>query len=142
MPRATVLRRVMAAGGSIDEQPSLRFVLSWETDANDVDLHVRDGLGHHAYYQRPGLPAGGGHLIADVTTGFGPEGFVISDPSVFPYALSVDYYSRNSAGHGMGQVQIVRHDGAGTLAFENRPFVVMTEHREFQLGRVGEWADR
>ena len=135
---AAVLRRVMAAGGSIDEQPSLRFVLSWETDANDVDLHVRDGLGHHAYYQHPGLPAGGGHLIADVTTGFGPEGFVIAYPSVFPYALSVDYYSRNSAGHGMGQVQIVRHDGAGTLRFENRPFVVMTEHREFQLGTVGE----
>jgi tetratricopeptide (TPR) repeat protein len=133
--RTDVLRRTMTAGVNPDEQPSVRFVLTWETDASDVDLHVRDALGQHAYYQYPSL-ASGGRLIADVTTGLGPEGFIITEPRGFPYLLSVDYYDRRAAGHGMGQVQILAHDGAGGLTFENRPFVVMTVHREFELGEV------
>ena len=39
-PARDVLDRLEAHGASIDREPSLRFVLSWETDANDVDLHV------------------------------------------------------------------------------------------------------
>jgi hypothetical protein len=37
----------------------LRFVLYWETDANDVDFHIRDGKGGHAYYSQKQLPSGG-----------------------------------------------------------------------------------
>src|SRR4029077_8410201 len=48
--RPEVLDRVNAHGAWIDSKPSLRFVLTWETDANDVDLHVYDHLGGHAFY--------------------------------------------------------------------------------------------
>src|SRR6185295_12711638 len=32
--------------------PSTRFLLYWETDANDVDFHIRDAGGGHAYYSQ------------------------------------------------------------------------------------------
>lgn len=95
---------------------------------------VRDAYGHHAFYANRELPGDGGRLVADVVTGFGSEGFVVYEPKASAYALSVDYYRRGVGGHGMGQVQIVHHDGAGKLRFESRPFVVMREHREFGLG--------
>jgi uncharacterized protein YfaP (DUF2135 family) len=30
--------------------PSLRFVLDWQTDANDVDFHIHDAKGGHAAF--------------------------------------------------------------------------------------------
>jgi tetratricopeptide (TPR) repeat protein len=133
--RKQILARVVAVGGSLDSGASTRFVLTWETDANDVDLHVRDRSGDHAYYNEPALRSGG-RLLADVTTGFGPEGFVIPEPRAFPYSLAVHYYNQGTSGHGMGQVQIVSHDGKGELVIENRPFVLMRAQAELDLGEV------
>ena len=56
-------------GGAIEDEPSVRFVLNWETDANDVDFHIYDGKGGHAYFSTRKLPSGG-ELYADVTTGY------------------------------------------------------------------------
>jgi hypothetical protein len=36
----------------------------------------------------------------------------------------------------MGQVQIVRHDGHGQLEIENRPFVLMRERAQIELGEI------
>ena len=71
--------RLKQAGGTLEDAPSLRFVLAWETDANDVDFHIHDGSGGHAFYSQPVLPSGG-ELYADVTTGYGPECFTIRKP--------------------------------------------------------------
>ncbi|MEJ7601926.1 MAG: VIT domain-containing protein [Kofleriaceae bacterium] len=114
--------------------PSTRFILYWETDANDVDFHIQDARGGHAWYSSMQLPSGG-ELYADVTTGYGPECFAI--PGVAkagPYRLSLDYYSQGPMGYGMGLLQIVRHDGKGKLAFEDRPFVIMADHAFVDLG--------
>ena len=120
-----------------EARPSTRFVLSWETDANDVDFHIRDNRGGHAFYSQPKL-ASGGQLYADVTTGYGPECFAIQGPlEAGPYAISIHYYSRGPMGYGMGKVEILRHDGKGHLKFEQRPFVVMNDHAYVDLGQVG-----
>jgi len=114
--------------------PSTRFILYWETDANDVDFHIQDARGGHAWYSSMQLPSGG-ELYADVTTGYGPECFAI--PGVAkagPYRLSLDYYAQGPMGYGMGLLQIVRHDGKGKLAFEDRPFVIMADHAYVDLG--------
>ncbi len=135
-----VLDRLQAHGARISTEPSLRFVLTWETDANDVDLHVYDRRGAHAFYGQKTLPSGG-ELYADVTTGYGPECFTVAAPSTrdaAPYRLAVNYYSRGPMGYGMGTVQVVRHDGAGRLTVEPRPFVVMTDQAMVDLGTVGE----
>ncbi|WP_437779272.1 AgmX/PglI C-terminal domain-containing protein [Sorangium sp. So ce1097] len=136
--RANVLARLAKAGAALEGAPSLRFVLSWETDANDVDFHIRDDRGGHAYYEQPALP-GGGRLYADVTTGYGPECFTLRAPRerrAGQYTLQAHYYSRGPMGYGMGKLQIVDHDGKGGLTFEERPFVVMADRAFVDLGAV------
>jgi hypothetical protein len=50
--------RLARAGGRLETGPSLRFVLTWETDANDVDFHIHDGRGGHAFYSQRMLASG------------------------------------------------------------------------------------
>src|SRR5204862_3065796 len=116
----------------------LRFILNWETDANDVDFHIRDGKGGHAYYSDKVLLSGG-ELYADVTTGYGPECFTIRKPRdqrAYPYTLQAHYYSRGPMGYGMGKLEVLEHDGHGKLSFEERPFVVMIDRAYVDMGTV------
>jgi hypothetical protein len=134
--RGEILKRVIDMGGSFESEPSLRFLLTWETDANDVDFHISDAKGGHAYYGSPTLGSGGS-LYADVTTGYGPECFTIRRPEAAragPYTLQANYYSRGPMGYGMGKLEVIDHDGAGQLTFEERPFVVMVDHAFVELG--------
>ena len=132
-----ILARVRAAGGRIEDAPSLRFVLDWQTDANDVDFHIHDAQGGHAYYSAPHLPSGG-DLYADVTTGYGPECFTIRLPKSkrSTYQLEAHYYSRGPMGYGMGKLEVIDHDGNGNLTFEERPFIVMVDQAFVDLGTV------
>jgi tetratricopeptide (TPR) repeat protein len=123
-------------GGSFEDKPSLRFVLNWETDANDVDFHITDGKGGHAYYSEPELRSGGS-LYADVTTGYGPECFTIrGSKRAYPYTLQAHYYSKGPMGYGMGKLEVIEHDGKGTLKFEERPFIVMQDGAFVELGVI------
>jgi tetratricopeptide (TPR) repeat protein len=136
--RGDVLARLAAHGAALDAEPSLRFVLTWETDANDVDLHVRDRRGGHAWYEQPKL-ASGGELYADVTTGYGPECFTVRAPErrpAAPYRLAAHYYRRGPMGYGMGTVQVIAHDGKGGIEIESRPFVVMADDAMVDLGEI------
>jgi tetratricopeptide (TPR) repeat protein len=135
--RDEVQERLDAQDAEIANKPSLRFVLSWETDANDVDLHVWDRRGAHASYNQKSLPSGG-ELYADVTTGYGPECFAIRKPDAAPYRLGVHYYRRGPMGYGMGTVQVIEHDGEGGISVEPRPFVVMADDAMVDVGLVGE----
>jgi len=132
----TIRARARAEGATVPTTPSLRFVLNWETDANDVDFHIHDGRGGHAYYSSKLLPSGG-ELYADVTTGYGPECFTIpGTPDAYPYRLQAHYYSRGPMGYGMGKLEIIQHDGKGELRFEQRPFVIMQDRAFIDLGEV------
>src|SRR5262249_23653169 len=136
--RGEIMTKLHAAGGAEESGPSLRFILVWETDANDVDFHIYDARGGHAYYGNRQLGSGG-EIYADVTTGYGPEGFPIRGARTaraYPYALQAHYYSRGPMGYGMGKLEIVEHDGHGGLSFEERPFVVMADRAFVDLGRV------
>ncbi len=134
--KSDILARLKKAGASLATKPSTRFVLNWETDANDVDFHIFDGKGGHSYYSDPKLPSGG-RLFADVTTGYGPECFAIDgNASAYPYRLQIHYYSRGPMGYGMGQVEILQHDGKGGLKFDERSFVVMNDGAYVDLGKV------
>jgi uncharacterized protein YfaP (DUF2135 family) len=116
--------------------PSTRFILYWETDGNDVDFHIQDSHGGHAYYANPQLRSGG-QLYADITTGYGPECFAIQGtPKAGPYRLSINYYSQGPMGYGMGLLEVQRFDGKGKLSFEDRPYVIMNDHAYVDLGRI------
>ncbi len=136
--REEILQRLKAARGTLEDKPSLRFVLNWETDANDVDFHIIDAKGGHAFYSAPHLNSGG-DLYADVTTGYGPECFTIRNPPsarVYPYKLMAHYYSRGPMGYGMGKLEIIDHDGKGTLKIIERPYIVMVDRAFVDLGTV------
>jgi tetratricopeptide (TPR) repeat protein len=113
----------------------IRFILVWETDANDVDFHIYDKDNHHAFYSDKQL-ASGGELYADITGGYGPECFRIINPKAFPYRLEAHYYSRGPMGYGMGAMQIIRFDGEKKLEVETRSFVIMNDGAYVNLGKV------
>jgi TonB family protein len=123
-------------GVTIPSSPSTRFVLNWETDANDVDFHIFDRNGGHASFRNKDLPSGG-RLYADVTTGYGPECFTIEGtPRAYPYVLQGHYYSMGPMGYGMGKLQVIEHDGKGRLLFKEQPFVIMKNQAYVDLGRL------
>jgi hypothetical protein len=134
--RAAQIEAALAARGlSFETGPSLRFVLNWETDANDVDFHIYDGRGGHASYLQKRLPSGG-ELYADVTTGYGPECFTIrAGAHAYPYVLQAHYYARGPMGYGMGKLQVIDSDGKGGLSFGEHPFVVMKDKAFVGLAR-------
>lgn len=134
--KPAIEKRLLPLGATLAEKPSLRFVLTWETDANDVDFHIRDAQEGHAFYSSPKLPSGG-ELYGDVTTGYGPECFAIPNkPNAFPYRLQIHYYSRGPMGYGMGQLEVLQHDGKGGILFEERPYIVMQDGAYVDLGIV------
>lgn len=136
--RAEIEAALARIGGRPETAPSLRFVLNWETDSNDVDFHITDAKGGHAFYSQRTL-ASGGELYADVTTGYGPECFTVRKPKgqrAVPYRLQAHYYSIGPMGAGMGKLEIIDHDGKGGLRFEQRPYVVMVNQAYVDLGVV------
>ena len=134
--RKHVMEKLDSLGVALPEGRSLRFVLNWETDANDVDFHIFDAQGNHAFYSAKQL-ASGGELYADVTTGYGPECFTIpGKPTAYPYKLQAHYYSRGPMGYGMGKLEVIEYDGQGNLTFDERPFVIMTNGAFVDLGTI------
>jgi len=133
--RVEVVERLHTVGARLELEPSVQVTLSWETPDSDVDLHVRDRLGHHAYHENPRLPDGG-HLVEDVAGGFGLERFVVGAGAKSPYELQVHYYARGPLGYGMGNVEIMRYDGRGGLEFELRPFVVTRDRAYLDMGSL------
>ncbi len=132
--RAAIVAELERRHLTLATQPSTRFILYWETDANDVDFHIQDAHGNHAYFAAKQL-ASGGELYADITTGYGPECFAIPGiPKAGPYRLSINYYSQGPMGYGMGLLEIETFDGKGKLAFDDRPYVIMNDHAYVDLG--------
>jgi outer membrane protein OmpA-like peptidoglycan-associated protein/tetratricopeptide (TPR) repeat protein len=119
-----VAQRLAGLGVQWPSGPSLRFVLSWESDTSDVNLDVVVG-DRRLSSERNGT---------NVRDGFGPEQIVASDTANLPYRVGVSYDRRGFQGYALGKVTIVHHDGAGTLSFDERPFVLMKEHGYADLG--------
>ena len=131
---AAIRARLRRLGTVVAGSPSLRFVLTWETDANDVDLHLWDARGDHASYESMRLPSGG-ELFDDITTGYGPECFAIAGrPKAAPYRVEAHYYNRGAMGFGLGTLHILEHDGKGGLRMDHRPFVIMVDDGWVDLG--------
>lgn len=90
-----------------------RAELRWNTNATDVDLHVYDSFGNHAYFaNKTGVP--GGALDRDDVDGFGPEVYTqFTDQGASYYDIKVFYYSDH--GHGPSTAYVDVYDGNGRL---------------------------
>jgi len=116
--REHIVAELQQFGLRLDDSASTRYVLTWETDSNDVNLTVKGGAG--------------ARLLANVTTGYGPECVVVPGGAK-DAKLSVQYSARGPMGYGMGKVEVIHHDGHGGLRFAEKPYVVMNDQASLDL---------
>jgi tetratricopeptide (TPR) repeat protein len=88
---------------------ALRITLVWETDANDVDLHVVEPSGEEVSYSHIESKSGL-RLYEDITQGLGPE--VVRTSKLMPgtYHVGVRYFAAGPMGISRGIVLVMRGD--------------------------------
>ena len=90
-----------------DEQ---RASISWDTNGSDVDLHVWDDAGNHAWYsEQEGIPDG--LLSVDITDGYGPEVFSDTSGSGRTLTYGLCFYDDHGTGATNVSVDIVDPSG-------------------------------
>ncbi|MEO8034996.1 MAG: VIT domain-containing protein, partial [Acidobacteriota bacterium] len=104
---------------------ALRITLAWETDANDVDLHVVDPKGEECYYSHK-QNASGLELYQDITQGLGPEVIRTGKMRQGTYHVGVNYFAAGPMGVSRGVV-IVMRDGDGEPSVEIYPFRLLPD---------------
>jgi TonB family protein len=133
--KPALVHRLAISSAKLARGPSTRAVLTWETDANNVDLGVSMGKGT-PLFAGSHETNGAYDLYNNITNGFGPECIVFNKgKSSSHYGLHVRYTTRGSMGYGLGMVQVLHHDGRGGLRFDDRPFVIMKEGATVTLGK-------
>jgi len=69
----------------------IRVVINWNMNNTDIDLHVVDPTGVECHYGNKKTMIGG-RLSPDITTGYGPEQFLLKKAIKGKYRVYVDYY--------------------------------------------------
>jgi tetratricopeptide (TPR) repeat protein len=88
---------------------AMRITLAWETDANDVDLHVVDPSGEEVYYSNKESNSGL-QLYEDITQGLGPEVVRARRTARGTYHVGVRYFAAGPMGISRGVVIVMRED--------------------------------
>jgi von Willebrand factor type A domain len=74
----------------------LVVMITWNTDATDVDLHVIEPTGEDCHYANRNTEIGGA-MTTDVTQGYGPEMYVLPRAKEGRYVLRAHYYASDSS---------------------------------------------
>jgi hypothetical protein len=114
--RAEIERRAREHEVDLDRRDALRITLAWETDANDVDLHVVDPDGEECYYSHK-RNASGLELYEDITQGLGPEVIRTETAHKGTYHVGVNYFAAGPMGVSRGIVVILRGTDVQILPF-------------------------
>lgn len=72
----------------------LRIVLTWDSDATDIDLRVTEPGGETVRYNH-NRSAAGGRISRDFTDGYGPEEYLIRKAAAGAYTVAAHYYGTN-----------------------------------------------
>jgi Flp pilus assembly protein TadD len=108
--RHEIVERARLNGVEMPRTDALRITLAWETDANDVDLHVVDPAGEECFYGH-NRTASGLELYEDITRGFGPEVIRTERARRGTYHIGVKYFSAGPMGISRGMVIVMRDTG-------------------------------
>jgi hypothetical protein len=118
--RAALLALVLALLGALvpaaAQAATERVRITWNTET-DIDLHVYDEAGNHAYYlTQTAIP--NATLSSDNTVGFGPESFTDDDGAgaARTFNLSACYYPSIDAGPTVVTATITDGNGASRTA--------------------------
>jgi hypothetical protein len=120
--RNEIVERAREFRVDLTRRDALRVSLAWETDANDVDLHVVDPAGEECFYghkeNRSGLT-----LYEDITQGLGPEVIRAGLIDRGTYHVGVRYFAAGPMGVSRGIVVVMRDRGEGAdPSVEVHPF--------------------
>jgi hypothetical protein len=91
----------------------LRVLIEWNTGATDLDLWIEEPNGETAMYGHP-RTAVGGRLSNDMTSGYGPEEYLLRRAPDGRFALSVNVYSSdqlNPNGKTTVTARLIHHFG-------------------------------
>ena len=73
----------------------LRVTLTWNTDNTDIDLWVEEPFGEKCWYKNK-KTRNGGHLLQDVTQGYGPERYENKGGRGGQYTVRLKFYGHRS----------------------------------------------
>ena len=73
----------------------LVITMMWNTDRTDVDLHVIEPTGEECYFEHPRTRMGG-RMTRDVTEGFGPEMYTLSEAKTGDYRVLANYFGSDA----------------------------------------------
>jgi tetratricopeptide (TPR) repeat protein len=107
--RSEIEARAREYDVDLSRRDALRVTLAWETDANDVDLHLIDPSGAECYYGHKQNPSGI-ELYEDITQGLGPEVIRGAKIERGVYRVGVRYFAAGPMGVSRGIVVIIRDD--------------------------------
>ena len=114
--RSEIERRARDYNVELERRDALRVTLAWETDANDVDLHVVDPRGEECYYEHKSTAAGL-QLYEDITQGLGPEVVRAEKLEKGTYHIGVNYFAAGPMGVSRGIVVVMHGDDVEIYPF-------------------------
>ena len=116
----------------------LRVVLNWDADNSDMDLWVTDPNGERAYYGHR-LTRQGGHMSADLTSGYGPEEFLLKQAIPGIYKVEVNYYgNRQQVVSGSVSLRLGFFTGFGRIDQDEKSVILRLRDRS-ETVLVGEF---
>jgi Ca-activated chloride channel homolog len=116
----------------------LRVVLNWDADNSDMDLWVTDPNGERAYYGNR-LTRQGGRMSADLTSGYGPEEFMLKAALPGKYKVEANYYgNRQQLVSGSVTLRLALITGFGTAAAREQSTILRLKDRQ-ETVLVGEF---
>ncbi len=107
--REEIAERAREYDVNLARTDALRITLVWETDANDVDLHVVEPSGEEVSYRNVASKSGL-RLYEDITQGLGPEVVRTSKLQPGTYHVGVRYFAAGPMGISRGIVLVMRGD--------------------------------
>lgn len=116
----------------------VRIVLTWDTDATDMDLWVTEPTGERCNYSHA-LTASGGMISRDFTGGYGPEEYLVRRAVSGEYTVQANFYgSRAASLTGPTTVQATVITNYGRPNEERRALTLrLTQARDVvEVGRV------
>jgi Flp pilus assembly protein TadD len=105
--RDEIAERAREHDVDLERTDALRVTLAWETDANDVDLHVVGPSGEECFYGHKDTKSGL-TLYEDITQGLGPEVIRTKALDRGTYHIGVRYFAAGPMGISRGLVVVMR----------------------------------
>jgi hypothetical protein len=88
-------RMATLAAMQLRDTADVAALIFWNTDGTDVDLHVTEPGGEECFYRHT-QTASGGHISRDVTTGYGPELYLLPAAPAGIYHVTAHYFATDA----------------------------------------------